>query len=543
MVETNNADKRIKKIIILGGGSSGWMAASYLHKALNGNVDITLIESNTIGRIGVGEATVTSIKEILFDFLEIPEAEWMPACSATFKLGIRYENWNTSLSKGGDHYYHFFGEIPLVNGIPLSHIWIKKHLEGFKQPLAYACYPAAELCDHFKSPKQHNGEKAVHYAYQFDALKMADYLKDWSIQRGVNYLQDDIKTVELTEDGNIASVTGQSGEQYFADLFVDCSGFEAVLIEKTLKEPFISFGDSLLTDSAISLNLPATPEVEGIRPYTTATALNNGWMWQIPLYNRSGNGYVFSSKFTTAEEAEKEIRSFFGKRADGFDSRLIKFRSGRRKRSWVKNCVSFGLSSGFLEPLESTGLYFVYAALYQFVQHFPDKDFNPVLREKYNERVAYMIDDVKDFIITHFLTSARTDTPYWLANRHELHVPDSLKQLLELQKAGVPIKKSYRGMEMTYTVFEADYDRFWTNSNFQMVLSGVGYLPKHATPLLTYRPDIMENGEKMLRDIKMQTDQLLATLPSHYQYLKSQKDRHTSSKMSEDKKMIGLAQD
>ena len=152
-----------------------------------------------------------------------------------------------------------------------------------------------------------------------------------------------------------------------------------------------------------------------------------------------------------------------------------------------------------------------------------------------------MIDDVKDFIITHFLTSARTDTPYWLANRHELHVPDSLRQLLELQKAGVPIKKSYRGMEMTYTVFEADYDRFWTNSNFQMVLSGVGYLPEHATPLLTYRPDIMENGEKMLRDIKTQTDKLLSSLPSHYEYLKAQKEKLSARKANEDSKISELA--
>jgi tryptophan halogenase len=532
MEDEQKDNNRIKKIIIIGGGSAGWMAASYLSKALAGQVEITLIESRKIGRIGVGEATVPSIKEVLFDFLEIPEEEWMPTCNATFKLGIKYENWSKSLQSGGDYYHHIFGEMPVIENIPLSHIWMKKKLDGFKQPLSYACYPAAEISDHLKSPKHSDGTQAVHYAYQFDALKMADFLNSWSIKRGVTHIKDDIICAELAGNGNITSVIAESGEKYFADLFIDCSGFAGILIEKALKEPFISFNDSLLTDSAIAINLPANPAIEGIRPYTTATALSNGWMWQIPLYERSGNGYVFSSKFMSAEDAEKEMRSLFGKRAEGIESRHIKFRSGRRRHSWVKNCVSFGFASSFLEPLESTGLYFIYAALYQFVQHFPDKTFNPILQNKYNERIAYMVDDVRDFIVMHFCTSPRTDTPYWLANKHELQIPDSLKQILELQKAGVPLRKSYHGNDLLYSVFEAGYDRFWTNSNYQSVLSGVNYLPQHAMPLLTYRSDIIAEAEKVFSDIKDQTSQLLMQLPSHYDYLKLQKQKSAQNQFA-----------
>lgn len=511
--------EKVKKVIIVGGGSSGWMAASYISKALNFDIDLTLIESPTIGRIGVGEATIPTIKEELFDFLGIPEEEWMPFCKGTYKLGIRFANWRKSAEQGGDHYYHSFGEMPVCKNVPLSNIWMYKRAQGFKNDHDYSCYVTPHICDRYKSPRYLDGTKAVHYAYHFDALLMANYLRDWSVERGVKHIKDNIVNVNLDTDGNIKSLLGSEGETYEADLFIDCSGFAALLIEKALKEPLVSYANCLLTDSAVAINIPSDSEKEGIRPYTSATAFSSGWQWEIPLFDRSGNGYVYSSAFQTAESAEDEMRRFFGDKTDGLEARHIKFKSGRRRRSWVKNCVSFGLASSFLEPLESTGLYFVYAALYQFMQYFPTKNIEPALRDKFNEKVAYMVEDVKDFIVMHFCTSPREDTAYWRANKYDLKIPDSLQEILSLQKAGIPIKKSYSNNEFLYSSFEAGFDRFWTNSNYQCVLAGVGYLPEKYMPLLNHRNDIVKDAEEIFEDIEFTSKRLVKELPTQYEYL------------------------
>jgi len=510
---------KISKIIIAGGGSSGWMAASYIFKALDFNVDITVIESPTIPRIGVGEATIPTIKEELFDFLGIPEKDWMPACKAAYKLGIKFVNWNRSAAEGGDHYYHSFGEMPACSNIPLSQIWMYKRHKGFEKPHDYSCYVTPSICDQYRSPRFLDGAKAVHYAYHFDALLIANFLRDWCIDRGLKHIRDEIGRVELDEQGNIRSLIGHEGDRYEADLYIDCTGFAGLLIEKALQEPFLSFSDCLFTDSAVAMNFTSDPATEGIRPYTTATAFSSGWQWEIPLFGRSGNGYVYSSAFQSAEDAEREMRRFFGARAEGVEARHIKFRSGRRRRSWVKNCVSFGLASSFLEPLESTGLYFVYAALYQFMEYFPNKEIDPILRDKFNERVAYMVEDVRDFIVMHFCTSPREDTAYWRANKHELKIPDSLQRILSLQKAGIPIKKSYATDEFLYASFEAGFDRFWTNSNYQCVLAGVGYLPTSCQPLLNHRPDILREAELVFAEIETRSRLLTQQLPSQFEYL------------------------
>lgn len=510
---------KVTKIIIAGGGSSGWIAASYIFKALNFNVDITVIESPKIPKIGVGEATIPTIKEELFDFLQIPEKEWMPVCKGTYKLGIKFINWKRNASEGGDHYYHSFGEMPSCQNIPLSQIWMYHRHKGLKKPHDYSCYVTPAICDEYKSPRFLDDTKVVHYAYHFDALLIANFLQDWCVERGLNHIKDEIVNVELNEEGEIRSLIGENGQRYEADLYIDCTGFAGLLIEKALKEPWISFSDCLLTDSAVAINIPSDPGIEGIRPYTTATAFSSGWQWEIPLFGRSGNGYVYSSAFQSADEAEKEMRQFFGAKVAGLDARHIKFRSGRRRRSWVKNCISFGLASSFLEPLESTGLYFVYAALYQFMEYFPNKEIDPVLRDKFNEKAAYMVEDVRDFIVMHFCTSPREDTAFWRANKHELKIPESLQRILSLQKAGIPIKKSYANNEFLYASFEAGFDRFWTNSNYQCVLAGVGYLPTSYLPLLNHRADILMEAEQVFAGIETKSKLLSDQLPTQYEYL------------------------
>ncbi|MBP9721674.1 MAG: tryptophan 7-halogenase [Gammaproteobacteria bacterium] len=514
-------NQKIKDIIIIGGGSAGWMSASYIAQALNFDVNITVIESETIGRIGVGEATVPTIKTEFFDRLGLAESDWMPHCNATYKMGVKFSNWRKPIEEGGDYYYHNFGEIPSYDDVPLTHVWIKKYLEeDYKVPMDYACFSSLLACDENKSPNLMDGTKVQHYAYHFDALLLANFLKGWSTKRGVKHIIDDLVTAELDEQGNIKCVVGKTGKKYAADLFIDCSGFAGFLIEKILKEPIVSFEESLLTDRAVALNIPETPEINGIRPYTTSQAMKAGWMWQIPLYNRSGNGYVYSSQFMTEEEAEREIRQYFGKRADNVTARFVKFQSRRRRRSWVANCVSIGLASGFLEPLESTGIYFIYAALFQLIKNFPNKIIEPVLRDKFNKKVAYMVEDVKDFIVMHFKTAVREDTPFWKGNKYDTKTPESLQLILDRQKAGLPIRKSHQGDNQLYSSFAARFENFWTNSSYQCIFAGVGLLPNHSLPLLNYRKDIMDKGNADLAKIAQDSKKLSKILPTQYEYLR-----------------------
>jgi tryptophan halogenase len=515
------SSQKIQDIIIVGGGSSGWMSAAYLAKSLNFKVNIILIESPKIDRIGVGEATVPTIKTEFFDRLNISEQEWMPQCQGTYKLGVKFLNWKKSSALGGDYYYHNFGEIPSIDEVPLTHIWLKKFLEeDYCTPMDYACFSSLIACEEKKSPKFLDGTTVQHYAYHFDALLVANFLKDWSTKRGVRHIIDNLVTGELDADGNLKCVVSEDGKKYYADLFIDCSGFNAFLIEKIMKEPIVSFEENLLTDRAITINFPENPEIDDIRPYTSATAMNAGWMWEIPLFYRSGNGYVYSSNFITDDQAEREARNFFGARGEQADVRFIKFQSRRRRNSWINNCVSIGLASSFLEPLESTGIYFIYAALYQLVKNFPNKQINPVLRDKFNQKIRYMVEDVKNFIVMHFKTSPREDTAFWKANKYETKIPESLQLILARQKAGIPIRKSHQGDNHLYDSFAARFENFWTNSSYQCILCGVNYLPETSMPILNYRNDIMEKGNQILHEIQIQSKFYGEKLPKHYEYLK-----------------------
>lgn len=513
--------QRIQNIIIVGGGTSGWMAAAYISSCLNYHVSISLIESDSVKRIGVGEATIPTIQSEFFDRLSMREEFWMPKCQGTYKLGIKYVNWKNSPVAGGDYFYQIFGEMPMIDEVPLTHIWLKKRLEeNYSRPMISSCFSSIGAFDLKKSPKFYDGTRVQHYAYHFDALLVVNLLKEWCLEHGVKHVVDNLVKVNLDEQGNIKNVVGQSEKIYAADLFIDCSGFHGFLIEKVFAEPSVSYAESLLTDRAIAINFPElNPETDGIRPYTTATALNAGWMWEIPLFQRSGNGYVYSSQFISDDQAENEARQFFGKKADKADVRLIKFQSRRRRNAWVKNCVSIGLSSNFLEPLESSGIYFIYAALYQLVRNFPNKEIDPVLRNKFNQKVAFMVDDIKDFIVMHFKTAKREDTEFWHANKFETKMPASLQMLLDEYRAGLPIKASYQSDSQLYVSFASQFDNFWTNTNYLSILCGVDYLPEQSLALLNYREDIMRRGNEILEEIASTAHITTSKLPSQYEYL------------------------
>ena len=511
-------ENHIKSIVIAGGGSSGWMSAAYLQACLGESVHITVVSPDSIGRIGVGEATVPSIKPHFFDVLGLKEQDWMPECNASYKLGIRFENWRQSSNENPqEFYYHLFGELPEVFEIPLSQFWLAEFLNGTAhQTFSKSCYPAYALCENKRAPISRNGKTEVPYAYHFDAIKLADYLMNRCVSRGVRLLNDVIVDGTLKENGEIKSLILESGAEVHGDLFIDCTGFERLLIGKILKEPFVSFKENLITDSAVTINTQIE-EGSSIDNYTTATALNSGWCWKTPLTNRTGNGYVYSSQFCSPEQAETELRGSLGDAQS--ESRLVKFESGRMKSPWVKNCVSIGLASGFLEPLESTGLYFVYAALHQLVQHFPDKQFDSTFTKQFNSAVTNMIDEVRDFIVLHFTTSGRSDTEFWKYCTQQLPISSKLEELLAIQKAGLPISKSFGNTTNHYTRFHSEFSRFWTNSNYQSVLFGVNKFPTKPYPIVQLNSEYRTEALTIFKAIEHKQKWLLDNTDNHMDYL------------------------
>lgn len=511
-------------VVIVGGGSAGWMTAAYLSKALDKNVQISLVESSNITTIGVGEATFSTIK-LFFDFLGLQEREWMPKCNASYKMAIKFVNWNAQ----GRHFYHPFQRYETVEGFDIAEWWLK--MKRSEEPFDYACFLIPWLCDNKRSPRYFDGtvfddkvqnlfscestpEKNVladlkvqyPYAYHFDANLLARFLKDYAQQRGVTQIIDDVIDVKLSESGSIDSIiTGEHGN-ISADLFIDCTGFRGLLINKALGEPFISFSESLLCDRAIAMQVPTDIRKDGINPYTTATALSSGWVWNIPLYGRVGTGYVYCSEFLSEEQAEQEFRQHLGPAAENCKAKHIKIRVGRNRNSWVKNCVAIGLSSGFVEPLESTGIFFIQHGIEELISHFPGKTFNEELIKSYNKIIADCIDGVRDFLTLHYCVSDKGDTPFWKATKHEIVVPAELTEKLQLWKTRLPNTKN---INLNYHGFES--------YSYSVMLLGLNYKPEGSLPLLEHLDDKKALAKFNL--IKQKAHHLSATLPSQYEYL------------------------
>ncbi|BAY28608.1 tryptophan halogenase [Nostoc carneum NIES-2107] len=514
----------VRQIVIVGGGSAGWMTAAYLSKALDERVKITLIESSNITKIGVGEATFSTIK-VFFDFLGLKEQDWMPKCNATYKMAIKFMNWNAK----GQHFYHPFQRYEVIDSFDISEWWLK--MKRAQEAFDYACFVIPWLCDNQKSPRYLDGKvfddkvqnefsqeqiakknildnlKVQYpYAYHFDANLLAKFMKDYAMQRGVQQIVDDVVDVQLTEDGNIDSLNTKKYGLLQGDLFIDCTGFQGLLINKTLNEPFISFSESLLCDRAIAMQIPSDMQKNGINPYTTSTALSSGWVWDIPLYGRNGTGYVYSSAFISEEEAEQEFRQHLGEVANNSKASHIKMRIGRNRNSWVKNCVAIGLSSGFVEPLESTGIFFIQHAIEELVNHFPGKCFNEELIRSYNKAVADCIDGVRDFLILHYCASDRADTKFWQATKNDIKVPEELQEKLRLWKNRLPSNKS---INPKYHGFES--------YSYSVMLLGLNYIPESSLPVLEHIRN--HNAQAVFQAIKERADYLISTLPSQYEYL------------------------
>jgi tryptophan halogenase len=513
----------IQDVVILGGGTAGWMTASYLSRLFGQLLRITVIEAATIPKIGVGEATVPNLQRVFFDALGIPEDEWMRQCNAAFKCAVKFVNWRGAADAvGPNHFYHLFGLIPNCDNVPLSHYWaLRRQERRDSEPVDYACYVEAPLLDAARSPRLTDGTPAIRYAWHFDAHLVADYLQKLAVSWGVRHVVDELDHVERQADGSIAALVTKRRGRFTGDLYVDCSGFRGLLINQALEEPFVDMGDHLLCDSAVATAVPHDDARHGVEPYTSAIAMRHGWTWKIPMLGRFGTGYVYSSHFASRDEATDEFLRLWNLDPRTAAVNQIRFRTGRNRRAWVKNCVSIGLSSCFLEPLESTGIYFIYAAIYQLAKHLPDATFNPVLIDRFNREIAAMYDDSLDFLQAHYLTTPREDTPFWRANKHELRLSDAIRDKLEAYRAGLVVNMPFVDEEAYYTNFETEFRNFWTNSSYYCILAGMGWRPETPLPRLRYMAQSVEKADRMFAALRQRRGELAAKLPSNFEYLRA----------------------
>lgn len=442
--------KPITNITIVGGGTSGWITASYLihrykkrREVLGGDLRITVIESPDTGILGVGEATVPTLKATL-QLAGISEPEFFARTDATFKLGILFKDWNRDEDGKPIQFVHPFTGGLTVDGMNPGYSFKRYGITGkmdvTDQDFVRAISHARDAMEAGRGPRAINGPQfggALQYAYHIDAGKLADFLAEVAKARGVRHIRDRVEKVNLDERGFVSSLTLREQGDWPVELIVDCTGFRGLIINEALGEPFESFNDYLPNDRAIPIQIPhETPDK--IDSVTTSTALSSGWSWHIPLQNRIGTGYVYSSKFISDDDAKKEFIQFLGPRAEGADPRVIKMRVGHTRRSWVKNCVAIGLSSGFIEPLESTAIMSVELQARWLLAFMPSTDFEEPLSKQFNWLTENLYGEVRDFLSMHFTQSDREDTPYWRAVRHEAKKSDSFAEHLELWKTALP---------------------------------------------------------------------------------------------------------
>lgn len=491
----------IRHIVIVGGGTSGWMTAALLSRVLKtSGCRITVVEPPGSRGIGVGEASIPSLVSLL-KTLGADEVEMMQKCEATYKLGIQFCDWLNPDSEN----WHPFGVCGArIDGRDLFPFWLAEHKRGTtKKPYhSYSLHWAAALAG--KSPHAFTKPSPIaetqSYAFHFNAESLASWLRDIALVGGIEEIVGTVLNAAFNESGDVASVTLTNGEAISGDFFVDCSGFQSVLMHKALNDPFSDWGDHLLCDRAVAFKIPGKRVVS---PYTKSQALSAGWMWHIPLAHHVGLGYVYSSEFITDEEAWSELQSATSPVADeNVTPRFLKMRVGRQTHFWNRNVLAIGLSAGFLEPLESSGIHLSQIGIEMFLRLFPQgTDWSP-LRDHYNNRMAAIYDEVRDFVQFHYTLSQRTDTAFWVAARNA-KLSSSLKRRLELyDDAG--------------TLDQLQPEAFAETSYYHL-LTGSGRLPRRASALALSADS--ESIQDILSAINQQNQQAMRDLPLHEELL------------------------
>ncbi|MEI5688489.1 tryptophan halogenase family protein [Sphingomonas kyungheensis] len=490
----------IGSIVIVGGGSAGWMTAAALSSLIDerGAMTITLVESEAIGSVGVGEATIPDI--LAFNqMLGIDEAEFMRATEATFKLGIEFIDW----ARPGDRYIHPFGQHGVdMEGVDFHHYWLRLRADGVETPIeTYSLSALAARAGRFTAPHPDPRSILSHlrYAYHFDAALYARYLRRYAEARGVTRVEGIVTQVDRTASGEgIAAVVMASGERITGDIFFDCTGFRALLIGETLDVPYTDWSAWLPCDSALAMpSAPVGPPL----PYTRSTAQPAGWQWRIPTQRRTGNGHIYSRHFMDDDTAEAVLRA----RVDGAplaEPRQIRFTAGHRRRFWSGNCVAIGLSAGFLEPLESTSLYFIQEGISRFISLFPTKDMPDILRTEYNRHMDVEFEQVRDFIVLHYAATERDDTPFWRYCR-TMDLPDTLRHKIELFRE-------------TGRVFRYN-DELFARPSWVAVMLGQRIMPRRYDPVIATLP--VGDVAHSLRSMAHAMADAVQRLPTHADYL------------------------
>ena len=493
------ANTTLKTIVIVGGGTSGWMTAAAFAKVLRGQYAIKLVESDEIGTIGVGEATIPMIS--LFNrMLDLDENDFVKKTQATFKLGIEFVNWG----RLGDRYMHGFGVVGQDNWtVDFHQYWLKQHQAGKAKDLtAYSINTAACLQNKFMRARPdlpNSPISQITHAYHFDAHLYARFLRGYAEQRGVQRIEGRINEVQTREgDGHVVAVHLQDGQKVEGDFFIDCSGFRALLIEGALKTGYEDWSHWLPCDRAAAV--PCTSGAE-LLPYTRATARTAGWQWRIPLQHRIGNGHVYCSKYLSDDEAVATLLA----NLDGqplAEPRPIRFTTGRRKQAWNKNVVSIGLASGFVEPLESTSIHLVQMGIAHLLTYFPGAGFSEADTREYNRVMQQESEWVRDFIILHYKATERSDTPFWTYCR-DMEIPESLAERMELFRSHGRVYRE--GTEL------------FTKFSWLQVLHGQRVHARSYHPLADLLPE--EEIQKYLEEVEGVISTCVDYMPKHVDFI------------------------
>ena len=503
---------RVQHVTIVGGGTAGWLAAAILNAGLNRrgeeeDVRITVIQSPNIPTVGVGEATTISMS-LTLNQLGLDERDFLKQCNGSFKCAVKFSNWNHDANGDPLTFWHPFSRQGYLFGYNATYHYNKARKQGPQPPFGEAAFPAIPAIKNCQAPRTYDSkdyEGLFPYAYHMDAALFANYMTMYATNTGVEHVRDDVMSVNLDERGYVKSLTLKERGEWPIELVIDCTGFKGLIIKEALGEPFEPYAQHLLCDKALAVQIPYG-ESDKIESYTTSTGMNAGWSWRVPLYSRLGTGYVFSSAFATDDEAISEFRQYLNLPEDHPDPRVIPMRIGRSRRSWVKNCVAVGLAGGFIEPLESTSIHFTQMALRWLLEYFPDRAITPAFSEHYNKVTLRLYDEIRDFIVFHYATSNRTDTPFWLAAREEQRIPESLRSKLELWKVKLPGALECNN---PFSLFES-----W---NYIDVLMGKGWYDDVEFP--SEAAISVDDYLKAAEGMKEQSRRISSTAPDHRELL------------------------
>ncbi|NII11217.1 tryptophan halogenase family protein [Oleiagrimonas sp. C23AA] len=490
------SDSRVRRVVIVGGGTAGWMSAALLARALGDQVRIELVESDAIASVGVGEATIPQIQHVNA-FLGLNEHDMLRAVRGTYKLAIQFNGWGAA----GDSYLHAFGDIGLPLGlIPFQHYWLRSRQQAHAPDLwAYSLNAQACQKDRFAPVAQISGSPltGTRHAYHLDAGLYARYLRTHCPEGVVRRTEGRVVDVALREDGFIDAVLLDDGTRIEGDLFIDCSGFRGLLIEQALGAGYESWQHWLPCDRAVVV---PSERSTVMRPYTQASARAAGWQWRIPLQHRTGNGHVYCSRHMSDDEAAAVLLEYVeGQALD--DPRLLRFHTGMRRRFWVGNCVALGLSSGFMEPLESTGIHLIQSGISRLLAMFPDRHCDAALRDAYNRQTRFEYERIRDFLILHYRANRR-DEPFW-RQCTRIELPDSLRHKLDVfARSGQIFREG---------------EELFTEVGWLQVLVGQGQLPVRYHPLA----DSLDAAklDEFLSHIRTLVGRGVAQMPTHADYL------------------------